>query len=138
MTDVGLQTNDYHHREPGLGMRENGLSLRENGLGLTRDNGLNLREDDLRDNGGGTEMDESLKLRLTNGHTNYDIAKITAHRHPGLNGFKEEYMGPEEIRGYDSNPPSPYLEAKIEADSDRKVNFHLILLYFFDHFNCVL
>lgn len=107
MTDVSLQNTDYHHRE--LTMRENGLNL--------RDNGLSIREDELRDN----DMDDSLKLRLANGHTNYDIAKITSHRHPVLNGFKEEYMSPEEARGYESNPPSPYLDNKISPDSERKV-----------------
>ncbi|KAL0277922.1 UNVERIFIED_CONTAM: hypothetical protein PYX00_005036 [Menopon gallinae] len=120
-----MQTGEYH--------RENGLNLRENGMHL-RENGLHLREDELRENGGNIE--NNLKLRLTNGHGNYDIAKITSNRHPISNGYaKHEYMGnPEDVKHYEaSNPPSPNLDPQNSPESERKVNKETKTTRFFRH-----
>lgn len=153
MTDL---QSDYH-RENGLNLRENGLNLRENGLNLRGENGLNLRGENglnLRENGlhlprenglhlreNGLLREEDLResennlkqLRLTNGHTNYDIARITANRHPISNGYKHEYIGSsEDVKHYEtSNPPSPNLDPQNSPDSERKVTQNKNFRYFF-------
>lgn len=120
-----MQAGEYH-RENGLNLRENGINLRENGLHL-RENGLHLREngllreDELRDS---NNIENSLKLRLSNGHGNYDIAKLTSNRHPVPNGYKHEYMGnSEDVKQFEaSNPPSPAVDPQNSPDPERKVN----------------
>ncbi|EEB13567.1 hypothetical protein Phum_PHUM247900 [Pediculus humanus corporis] len=95
-----MQAGDYH-RENGLHLRENGLHLRENGL---------LREDDhLRDS---SSIEHSLKLRLSNGHSSYDVAKLTSNRHPIPNGYKHEFIGnSDDVKQFEtSNPPSPAVD----------------------------
>lgn len=131
---LSLRENGLLRGENGLLRGENGLSLRENGLHIPRENGLHLREnglmreDELRE----SSVENNLKqLRLTNGHSNYDIARITSNRHPISNGYKHEYIGSsEDVKHFEtSNPPSPNLDPQNSPDSERKVNLKKFFSY---------